>query len=216
MIIAMCGFISSGKDAAAEILVKHMEFKRESFAGSLKDATAAVFNWDRELLDGTTVESRLWREEVDPWWAERLGIPAFSPRYALQQIGTEVFREHFHDDIWLASLENKLQNTKENVVISDCRFPNEVKMVQRLGGKIIRVRRYEDPLWINMGRSASNPKDPFHNQALSEMTRLGIHSSEWAWLGSKLDDEVDNDGDLDDLTEKLINLVAIYLEPNAF
>ena len=30
------------------------------------------------------------------FWAERLQIPCFTPRYALQYIGTDILREHFH------------------------------------------------------------------------------------------------------------------------
>ena len=50
MIIGICGFIGSGKDTAADYLVNSHGFRRESFANSLKDAVAAVFNWDREML----------------------------------------------------------------------------------------------------------------------------------------------------------------------
>jgi len=108
MIIGICGFIGSGKDTIADYLVNFHEFRRDSYAGTLKDAVAAVFNWDRELLEGRTKEARAWREQVDPWWAERLNMPDLTPRLALQLWGTEVCRKGFHDDIWIASVENKL------------------------------------------------------------------------------------------------------------
>ena len=136
MIIGICGFIGSGKDTAADYLVNFHEFKRESFAATLKDAVAAVFGWDREMLEGRTKESREWRETVDEWWTTRLGI-IITPRWVLQYWGTDVLRKNFHDDIWIASLENKLRTTKDNVVISDCRFPNEIRGLQEQGGKIV-------------------------------------------------------------------------------
>lgn len=37
-------------------------------------------------------------------------------------------------------LEEKLQGLKK-VVIDDVRFPNEVAMIQRLGGRVIRIDR---------------------------------------------------------------------------
>ena len=49
MIIGICGLIGSGKDTAADYLVNFHEFRRLSFAASLKDAVSAIFNWDREL-----------------------------------------------------------------------------------------------------------------------------------------------------------------------
>ena len=90
MIIAICGLIGSGKDTTADYLVNIHQFRRDSFARTLKDAVAVVFGWDRELLEGRTKESRAWREQVDAWWATRLGIPDLTPRWVLQNWGTEV------------------------------------------------------------------------------------------------------------------------------
>ena len=128
MIVGVCGLISSGKGTVADILVNEHGFKKLSFADSLKDAVAAVFNWPRYLLEGDTEASREWRERVDPWWAERLGIPNLTPRLILQQWGTEVCRDSFHNDIWIHSLAAKLGDG--NYVIPDTRFPNEIEMIQ--------------------------------------------------------------------------------------
>ena len=104
IIIGITGLISSGKDTIANYLTTFHGFKKESFANSLKDAVASVFGWDREMLEGTTTSSREWREQVDPWWSARLDIPDLTPRWVLQNWGTEVCRKGFHDDIWIASL----------------------------------------------------------------------------------------------------------------
>ena len=132
MIVGITGLISSGKDTAADYLCTFHGFKRMSFASALKDAVSAIFNWDRELLEGSTKASREWREEVDTWWATRLGIPHLTPRWVLQQWGTEVARKGFHNDIWVASVENRLLNLKDDIVITDCRFANELEAT--LGG----------------------------------------------------------------------------------
>ena len=120
MIIGICGFIGSGKDTIADYLVNLHHFRRESFANSLKDAVSHVFGWDRTLLEGRTKHSREWREKRDDWWSQRLEME-ITPRFILQQWGTEVCRKAFHDDIWIASLENKLRNSRDDVVITDCR-----------------------------------------------------------------------------------------------
>ena len=70
MIIGICGFIGAGKDTAADYLVNFHSFRRDSFAATLKDSVAAVFGWNRELLEGRTKEAREWREQVDPRWAK--------------------------------------------------------------------------------------------------------------------------------------------------
>ena len=113
MIIGICGFIGSGKDTVADYLVNLHHFRRESFANTLKDAVSAVFGWDRTMLEGRTKQAREWREQVDLWWAERLNMPNLTPRWILQNWGTEVCRKNFHDDIWIASLENKLRNSTD-------------------------------------------------------------------------------------------------------
>jgi len=140
MIIGICGFIGSGKDTIADYLVNLHHFRRESFANSLKDAVAQVFGWDRTMLEGRTKQAREWREVRDEWWSNRLGLN-ITPRWVLQQWGTEVCRRGFHDDIWIAALENKLRNSQDDVVISDCRFPNEITAIRAAGGKVIRVVR---------------------------------------------------------------------------
>ncbi len=203
MIIGVCGFIGSGKDTIADYLVNFHEFRRESFANTLKDACAAVFGWDRTMLEGRTKAAREWREQVDPWWSERLDMPNLTPRWILQYWGTEVCRRGFHDDIWIASLENKLRNSKDDVVISDCRFPNEIESIKRAGGTIVWVKRGELPAWYNLALSANQG----HNVAQQELKRLGVHASETAWVGTEFDFILENDDSIDALYAKIKNQV---------
>lgn len=203
MIIGICGFIGSGKDTAADYLVNFHEFRRESFASTLKDAVAAVFGWDRDLLEGRTKAAREWREQVDPWWADRLGKPQLTPRWVLQYWGTEVCRVGFHDDMWIASLENKLRKSSDNVVISDCRFPNEIRSIREQGGQIVWIQRGELPSWHIMAAKA-NHGDIF---AAEKLKALGVHASETAWVGTDFDNIIDNNGSIDNLYQRLKSLV---------
>jgi hypothetical protein len=202
-LIGVVGFISSGKDTVADYLQNFHEFRRESFASTLKDAVAAVFGWDRTLLEGRTKEAREWRETVDPWWAQRLSMPTLTPRWVLQYWGTEVCRKSFHDDIWIASLENKLRNSRDNVVISDCRFPNEIAAIKNQGGKIFWVQRGPLPDWYYTAKAA-NQGDI---KAINELKALGIHSSETAWIGTEVDVVVDNNGLISQLYTNLETIV---------
>ena len=204
MIIGVCGFIGSGKDTIADYLVNFHEFRRDSFANSLKDAVSAVFGWDRTLLEGRTKAAREWREEVDPWWAERLSMPTLTPRWVLQYWGTEVCRKSFHDDIWIASLENKLRTSKDNVVISDVRFPNEVAAIKKAGGLVIRVVRGQEPAWLRVAQAACSGDKK--SEALMK-DEFKIHASEWAWLGTEFDHIVDNNGSIDQLYEQIKSLL---------
>jgi hypothetical protein len=213
MIIGVCGFIGSGKDTIADYLVNFHEFRRESFASTLKDAVAAVFGWDRTMLEGRTKEAREWREQVDPWWAERLAMPTLTPRWVLQYWGTEVCRKAFHDDIWIASLENKLRNSKDHVVISDCRFPNEISSIKNAGGQIVWVQRGTLPEWYEVAVDANRGS----NVALNELKRLKIHASETAWVGTKFDAIINNNSTIDSLYAQAQTLVVgdqIALSPS--
>lgn len=195
MLVATVGFIGSGKDTVAEYLVRKYSFKQVAFADSLKEAVSAIFGWDYEMLLGKTKESRAWREEIDTWWSERLRIPNLTPRWVLQQWGTEVGRQSFHDEIWVASLERRLTNTPGNIVISDCRFPNEFKAVRNLGGSVAKTSRGPNPSWYNeaLGYASAGiiPKE------------FPVHYSEWAWLAEKVDIAFDNNRSLAELYDQI-------------
>jgi hypothetical protein len=208
MIIGFVGFIGSGKDTAADYLVNFHGFRRDSFANTLKDAVAAVFGWDRVLLEGRTKEAREWREQVDEWWANRLGIPELTPRWILQQWGTEVCRKGFHDDIWIASVENKMRKTTDNIVISDVRFPNEIKAIHSAGGLVVRIKRGPEPSWYQDAVNA-NAGNTNMSWLLStdRLNKLNIHASETAWVGGDIDHTVSNDSTIDDLFTQIKNLL---------
>jgi hypothetical protein len=115
----------------------------------------------------------------------------------------KVCRRGFHDDIWIASLENKLRNSKDNVVISDCRFPNEISSIRNAGGKIIWVKRGELPHWYDHAIKANQG----YNLDVQELKRLKIHASETAWVGTEFDAEVDNNGLISQLYMNIGDLV---------
>ena len=182
------------------------EFRRDSFAATLKDACASVFGWDRDMLEGRTRSSREWREQPDEWWSQRLGR-TITPRYILQYWGTEVCRNAFHDDIWIASLENKLRKTSDDVVISDCRFPNEIRAIRKQGGYVIRVTRGPEPEWYDLAVAANSDRHWTLGDPREELRRRGIHASETAWIGTRFDRVIANDGSLDQLYSQITDLV---------
>lgn len=212
MIMGIAGFISSGKDTAANYFVAQHGFKRDSFAGALKDAVASVFGWDRELLEGLTPEAREWREQVDPWWSTRLKMPKLTPRWVLQYWGTNVCRFGFHDDIWIAALENRLRHRNGHTVISDVRFPNEIQAIRNAGGTIIWVKRGALPDWYDCALTENTTHED-RQWLLEDAGQLmpqrypDVHQSEWAWVGSIFNYEVDNDGTVEKLYSELSNLL---------
>lgn len=208
MIVGFVGLIGSGKDTAANYLVENHGFRRDSFANTLKDAVACVFGWDRTLLEGRTKESREWREQTDEWWSKRLDMN-ITPRGVLQYWGTDVCRNHFHDDIWIASLENKMRKTRDNIVISDVRFPNEIKAIHNAGGIVVRIKRGQDPEWFSAARAYNRGPDanPEWSLSKSKLDRLKVHASEYSWVGGDIDFEITNDTTIDDLFKQIESLL---------
>lgn len=197
--IGILGNIGSGKNTVAQYLATKGCIPT-SFAGPIKDLCTSVFGWPRDMLEGETDESREFRENIDLYWSKKLGIPNFTPRLALQLIGTEVMRDHFHPDIWLNSLEyrvKKLHNENECVVISDVRFKNELDLIKRVGGTTILVQRDERPEWYDIALAANNG-DAVAKHIMSRDFKH-VHESEWDWVGCDIDYTINNNGTLEDL-----------------
>ena len=196
-IISLSGLQGSGKDTVADILCECYGYKRISFAATLKDAVAAVFCWDRERLEGRTTGARAQREQVDEWWSHRLQMPGLTPRRVLQEWGTDIMRNNFHSDIWVASLERQIMTAPVDArfVITDCRFPNELNILRRLNAAIWWIHRGPMPAWWPIAVAGGVPP--------------GIHISEALWIPIVISNgiEIDNNGTLADLDCKIKNLL---------
>lgn len=186
-IIAVTGLKGSGKDTTANYIIKNYDnWEKDSFAGTLKDAISAIFGWNRKMLAGETPEDRIIREKPDEFWSNKLGYEA-TPRNIMQKIGTDVLRNNFDKNIWIYSLEHKITNTDKNIIITDCRFKNEIDALRNLGAIIIRLERDPLPNWFKkveeIGKLYYNGAhflvDPY--QQIDELQN--IHQSEWDWIG---------------------------------
>jgi shikimate kinase len=225
MLIGLVGLKGSGKDTFAKTLIEEYGFIKDSFAAPLKDSVASIFGWDRDLVEGASSESRAWREEKDEYWSEVLNTKV-TPRGILQIIGTEVFRDNLHEDIWVKSFIKRNQNSKNNIIMTDVRFPNEMQAIKDLGGIIIYVRR-DTPTWLERLLEAEElytsndvygtkeiSLEDFYNECeefnQSEYGSINYtietlpHASERAWVERRdlIDYIVDNVGTLEDLHRK--------------
>lgn len=202
MIIGLVGFIGAGKDTVSNLFLESGG-TRDSFATPLKDTLSAIFGWPRDLLEGNTTESREFRETPDMFWSRKLGIPNFTPRLAMQLVGTDVMREHFHKDIWLNSLEYRLRskNTAQQTVISDARFRNELSLIKDMNGIIVWVQRGELPEWYQTAVSANNGN--VIDKKIMQTKYKDVHTSEWNWAGFEVDFVVKNDGTIDELKQQV-------------
>jgi len=205
MFVGILGFIGSGKGTVGDIL-SDIGFEKISFASHLKDVTSVMFGWDRNLLEGDTNESREFREEVDPFWSDKLERK-FTPRLALQLMGTEVGRNVFGANFWIHSLENKIKDVSKHYVVTDVRFQNEIDWIRKQKGILIEIRRDKLPSWYNIADKANNGCQ----HSISVMKDIEIHESEWKWINKQnVDHVVRNDGTLEDLRESMISCLKMF------
>jgi len=198
MIIGMCGLIGTGKDTVADILVNNYNFIKVSFADKLKDGVATVFSWDREMLEGTTDESRTWREQKDEFWSRETN-EHITPRLVLQMFGTDCMRNGFYNGIWVSIVKQQIiNNPNKNFVIPDVRFPNEAKMIKEVNGEVWRICRGPDPQW-------------FISYVKDNIVPTDVHESEWQWAKLDFDCVIHNNDTIIDLK----NQVSDHLASNA-
>lgn len=169
---ALAGRARSGKDTAANFLIEEGIVSRTyAFARPIKECVNALFGWDERHSDGelkeVMVEARVTTRrllnfieyynayKLDQYMSAteayreltklfvlvplKIGSEAtvISPRKAYQLFGTEFGRNMLSDSVWVDIAP------KNDVVITDCRFPNEADWVKKNGGKLIRVNRLE-------------------------------------------------------------------------
>lgn len=133
IIIGLCGEGRAGKDTIADMLVKNYNFTKASFADPLKRGCMEIFGFTTEQAYGNL------KEVEDPYWG-------FTPRWALQFVGTNLFR-NWKEDMWVSALEKKIVSNPDVTrwVIPDCRFKNEKAAIERIGGEVWRVIREGGP-----------------------------------------------------------------------
>jgi len=207
-VIGICGFSGSGKDTMANYLIKNCGFKKLSFASVLKDAVSSIFGWDRTMLEGLTPEHRKWRCTVDTWWSKELNINNFTPIFALQNIGTEIMRTHLHNEIWVLNIKRQLFNhieTDTKFVITDCRFNNEIKMLQQFNVQLFYIER-NLPAWVSEIKHTLNFNHPKF---------IELHESDKEWLRTVIMDDnnmirqIDNNNTITSLEQTIKEMINL-------
>ena len=154
-----------------------------AWADNLKEVCKTIFSLTDEQLYGDK------KEIVDKRWNK-------TPRQIMQQVGTDCMRDHFSKDIWIKSLMAKYDKSLNSmVVISDCRFQNEVDAVINKGGRIIKIVREPDPNTIH-GQKRDN-----------HQSETGIHKIK---VPEDSYDYIANNGSIDELRDKVIRLMSKY------
>ena len=193
---------------------KNSNWQEKSFAHSLKKILCILYGFKIEDFESEEFKSKelpesfwYWYMELDggygpiilpyttpkpPKGYEGLKLIKPTPRILLQKIGTDLFRNQLHPNIWCNALFADYTTKKYSIgidkyghqtiidkypnwLITDVRFQNEADAIKKRGGRLIKVIRYKvgDKVWFNDESELYGDK----NQS-GEYTIIGIHSNE--------------------------------------
>ncbi|MET9862001.1 hypothetical protein ABZY93_22335 [Streptomyces smyrnaeus] len=139
MIVGLSGYARSGKDTTARVFVEH-GWRRDAFADRLREFLYELNPIVQYPVPGGAPEfTRLSVLVNDIGW-ERTKLECPEAADLLLRCGTEAGRKVLGEDVWVNAVLRSYQPS-ENLVITDCRFPNEAREIRRRGGVIIRVTR---------------------------------------------------------------------------
>lgn len=189
LLVGIVGKGNAGKTTTANILSG--KFTEVVFAEPVKRITDIVYGFEYDMLLGDTPEKRVLRKTLkDPIWNK-------TPVEAMQYIGTDLFRDCFDKEIWIKIAQRKIDNLRnagKNVIITDCRFPNEIEFIRSQGGIILVIYENDDDL---------KPSSDTTLHASENSFQSAIKTSDFYYQNKK--DGLDNmHNDICDLVEKMI------------
>lgn len=130
-IIGFYGPAKVGKTTTTNTLanifkIKYPDIKigSTSFAAPLYDIASYITKIPVDTLQNQTYKEVAWTVETAPI----PGLIDWTPRKLLQVVGTECFRNNVHNDFWVQLAAKNCQNY-DIAIIADCRFENELNML---------------------------------------------------------------------------------------
>lgn len=153
--IGIVGRKRSGKDTAADLLVREFGYARHGLADPLKDAALRL----DPIITLTDVWTEDYHVETVPGRlseiVEAIGWEAAKDRFpevrrTLQRLGDEAGRQVHGENTWIDQLLRKTWAENDEghpVVVPDVRYPNEAERLRAAGFLVVRIDRpgFSDP-----------------------------------------------------------------------
>lgn len=203
---------------------KYSNWQIKKFAYKLKQVVSLLTSIPVEDLEKQEVKDKVLGEE---WSFDKQFKPATvdedtpmveytrklpTVRWMLQRVGTEAMRNQIHENVWVNALFADYKETYEsgslrqvddsrkylNWIITDLRFPNELKAVEDRDGITIRINRDI----ISRGLSNSDVSTVITNIK-------NEHPSETALDNAQFKYTIDNNGTIEELVEKVKEILIL-------
>jgi hypothetical protein len=163
----LCGYAGTGKDTVADLLCTHLGFRKFAFADTLRAEVAEAFGVDRIYFTSQHTKNvpmaALMMERAPHGFVGAVALTVDSsgrnargqlseawmteprtPRQIMQWWGTE-YRRRQSSLYWVNALAARIFEHRragnDRIVITDCRFANEVDLVRAYGGQLWQVTR---------------------------------------------------------------------------
>lgn len=183
IVIGLSGKIGSGKNTAAILLRKsYPDFIELAFAENVKKVVA--------ILTGTTLEENMDREKRK----RRIDVFGATLGELQQKVGNGM-RAAVGVNVWINAV---MMDPSPFKIVTDVRFPDEVKAIEEAGGIVIRIERSEEH------KKLHDVKGEFLNdmRPKNDISETALDDYDFKLV-------VKNDGNLDDLESELLNIVEV-------
>lgn len=236
------------------------KWKIKKFADKLKDIICLLIGCSRDQLENESFKSKELGEEWWYWYMERDGGYSLiildyltttkkqlknyeglelikpTPRFLLQFIGTNLFRNQLHPEIWVNSLMSEYKNkstlisevnylgdsrcgickkpTKdvsyflcdEHIEKSKNNYPNWIITDLRFPNELEAVKK-RGGITIRVNRPCDICGGSGYHKMSCPVSKSGEHSSETALDDAEFDYVIDNNGTISELIDKMRNIL---------
>lgn len=147
-LIGLGGRLRSGKDVVADHLVAEHGYVKIGMSDALHEAMLAIDPWvhvgeTHAYIHGAPVGWQQYSDLIKSvGYVEAKAVPEV--RRLLQNLGTEVGRNMVGVNVWVNIMARKIDDHRGGghpVVVTGIRFPNEVRMIEALGGRAVWIER---------------------------------------------------------------------------
>lgn len=139
-LIGLGGKLRSGKDVIADHLVAEHGFVKIGMSDALHEALLAI----DPILDTTHGLEVHYSDAIGAFGYVETKARFPEARRLLQNLGTEVGRNMIGENVWVNIMARKIDDHRgagHPVAVTGIRFPNEVSMIEELGGLAVWVER---------------------------------------------------------------------------